>query len=152
MSYLRCSSAMMSPANTDRIVDTVKYYSNGRFPFGVLSRGTCFFPRPGFNFRAEWSRLADELANSAPNFAVREMDDGNYVVRFGEYVFVVVFRDEFEAVRESVAEEVDAYDADEEIEGTSDAPADHFLIGVYGRTRFLCDLENGTIVEMIQGG
>jgi hypothetical protein len=143
-------TALIVPVQSGRIIETVKYYANGKSRFGVLSNGTCFFPSFNLAFSDAAKSLLDGMESSPLDFKVREMDDGNFIVAFSEHVFSVVYSDEFSQYRLLIEKEAKSLSQDESILGDPNAPRNHFLIGLYARTRLLKDMEDRNLAETIQ--
>jgi hypothetical protein len=143
-------AALATPADLDRVVASMRRYGDGEFAVGVLTHGTCFFPTPGQSFVSELARLFGKMRDQSPDFEVREMDDHNYVVAFGEHVVAVVSRDEFQRNRAVILKEARYSESSERILDARDSPRDHLLIGLYARTRLFADMENPQIARIIQ--
>jgi hypothetical protein len=150
MNYIQTPVSLSSPVDIDRIVDRVRYYSDGKFAFGVLSSGTCFFPAGGDSLERQVTLLLDLVGGTPLDFVVKEMDDHNFLVRFSDKVFSVVFRDEFEAQREFIKQEVSREKTTEKVIGKPGVSPEHLLIGLYARTRLMRDLATREIVRTVE--
>ena len=144
-------AALATPADLDRVVASMRHYGDGEFAVGVLTYGTCFFPTPGQSFASELARLFGEMRDKSPDFEVREMDDRNYVVAFGEHVVAVVLRDEFERNRATIQKEASESESPERVLDVGGPPRDHLLIGLYARTRLFADMKDPQVARIIQG-
>lgn len=142
--------ALSVPVDIGRIVETVKYYSNRKSRFGVLSSGTCFFPPIDLTFFDAAKVFLDAMESSSLDFKVREMDDENFMVAFSDHVFAVVFSEEFDKHRLSIEKDANSLSKDEFIVGDPNAPGKHYLIGLYARTRLLRDMAERNLAEAVQ--
>jgi hypothetical protein len=149
MSHKQIATALTVPVQIDRIVAANKYYSDGKFSFGVLSHGTCFFPKSD-DYAKDANALLDRLVNVHLDCVVREMDDHNFVVRFIDQVFGIVFKDEFEANRTAIEEDARSQSSDEVLVGVPGMPPHHLLVGLFARTRLIKDIECREIVRTIE--
>jgi len=150
MTHLEIASVKAAKPDIARIVDRVRYYSNGKSAFGVLEHGTCFFPEVGKRFDEQADRILDEVKAKPLDFTVKEMDDHNFIVSFGEHIFGVVLKDEFEMARSQIEREAVNAMVDERLVGVPGAPADHLLIGLLARTRLLQDLNERRLIQTVQ--
>ena|SRR5258708_3375257 len=91
------------------------------------------------------------VTKSAPDFTVREMDDGNYLVRFkGPVASIVIAQFYFDRMvefRNSVIS--GGFLPGESVIAGSDTsmPDNHYFIGLYARAKFFADAESLEIVE-----
>jgi hypothetical protein len=85
------------PVDRSAIVDRMHYYCNGRFRFVLFTHGTCALVK---NNSSNPTSDAVDLLKTASfghvDFNPRLMDDGNYLVGFGEHVCGVVLARELE--------------------------------------------------------
>jgi hypothetical protein len=137
------------PADLNRIRETVTYYTGGKVFAAVFPNGSCVFPLKGSKVVQNSCEQLRNLPRNA-DFEVREMDDSNFVVKFNEYIFGIVFRDEFNSLREAVSQEIRESQASETVLGKAGVSADHFLIGVVARTRLFHDADNPVPVVLIE--
>ena len=93
--------------------------------------------------------LLDELREPTPRFVVRPMPDRNHVVGFGDHVFAVVFRDDFEQVRTAIQNEASTSRSSELLMDADESSMEHMLIGLYARTRLFADMEQPQIARTI---
>jgi hypothetical protein len=149
MKYNMISAALESAIDKDRLADCVRHYSDEKFDAFLYKFGSWVFPSASGDKLEESNRRLADVGNNRINFDVREMDDGNYVVRFSEKVFTVVLRDEYETLRERIVSEANASAAEEVILGKSGEPSEHLYIGLFGRTRLLRDIGEPEVVEML---
>ncbi len=152
MNYTQVSAALTCPVDIERVVDRVRYYSNGKFAFGVLSSGTCFFIGTEGSITEQAKVLLDLVSGAPLDFVVKEMDDHNYIVRFNDKVFSIVFRDEFDLQRKSIEQEITDQVSTEKLISKTGVPPEHLLIGLYGRTRLIRDLAIREIVRNVEVG
>jgi hypothetical protein len=147
VSHTSLETDLTAIVDLDRIVATASYYTNGRARFGVLSHGTCFFPEV-HDHGANADSVLDVLASSHLDFVVKEMDDRNYLVGFGEHAFGVVFQEETKLLEASPPPIRQAQD---EVLATPPAsPKGHLLIGLLARTRLLKDIAERRVVRVIK--
>jgi hypothetical protein len=149
MKYNIISVAIDTGIDKGRLVDCVRRYSDEKFHAFLYKFGSWVFPSSSGGNVAESNRRLAEVVSRKINFDVREMDDGNYVVRFSEKVFTVVLRDEFERLRERVVLEASSGTSEEFILGKDDSRTEHLYIGLFGRTRLLQDLKEPEVIEML---
>jgi len=141
-------TALDSSVDIDRLAENVAYYSNGRFYVEIFGHGTCVFPSPHGDREGEAKDCLRALPKNN-SFEVREMDDGNFVVKFTEEVFAVVFKDEFQELSEEVYSEINSSTSPEKIAGRSDSPEVHMFIGLFARTRLIGDREAMLVVREV---
>jgi hypothetical protein len=150
MDHKTLLTALREPADVDRIAQTANYYGDGKFAVEIYANGTCVFPRvtedKGVHVRDEQLR---HIADGPIDFTVREMDDHNFVVRFSDTVFSIVFQDEWARRREEIAKEIERDQSSEILLGKPNAPKDHLLIGLLARTRLLADIESPTVSRSV---
>jgi hypothetical protein len=149
MTYKRIASALSVPLDLDRIQDALNYYTDGKFFAEIYKNGTCVFP-PVIEKKVGSGVELLERINAHPiDFIVKEMDDHNFIVRFADSVFLIVFADEFLEHRHEITQQAASAVGDEIVMGAPDAPQDHLLIGLYARTRLLEDLQAPTLLRSI---
>jgi hypothetical protein len=150
MTYKTIPSALDTPADFERIGKTANYYADGKFFIEVYNNGTCVFPRvqPGKDVESG-ANLLVEVGGRPIDFVVKEMDDHNFVVRFSDAVFSIVFQDEFAEHRGEIVRQAENAGGDEVLMGKPGAPQDHMLIGLYARTRLLADLQVPAVARAI---
>lgn len=148
MKNLLVNTALVIPIDIERMVNTCRYYSNGKVRFGIYSFGTGFFPK-GPQFEEQGRSLLGQAANTQMDFVVKEMDDKNFLVGFGQHVFGIVFKDEIEANMESIERDIQNQNAEEFFIGKPGAPLIHRLVGLVARTRLLKDVEEMHIARTV---
>ncbi|NTZ82547.1 hypothetical protein FCJ61_05905 [Burkholderia metallica] len=150
MTYATVDVALTIPVDHERIQKTASYYTDGKFFLEVYRHGTCVFPRVPKGGQAEsGTPMLSSLFNRPIDFTVKEMDDRNFVVRFSDFAFAIVFRDEFERLQPLIERQLTAFAGDEVVFGVDGAPQEHLLVGVYARTRLLADLHAPVITKRI---
>jgi hypothetical protein len=140
--------AVSDTIDFDRITKTVGYYTNDKVSSVIFKNGSCVFPPLGDGAVSNSIALLNDLRGKM-NFNVREMDDGNFVVGFGEHVFSIVFSDELERLRDDVVREIDQSSANETIVSRPDVSPEHLLIGIIARTRLIQDIDKPVVVASI---
>lgn len=151
MTYRTIPAALLPPVDVDRIGKTANYYADGKFVIEVYENGTCVFPPSAHETEAKGgARILAGLGKHPIDFIVKEMDDHNFVIRFSESVFAIVFQDEFAARRNEIDMQADSAGVDEVLIGRPDAPAEHLTIGIYARTRLLADLQQPAVATVIK--
>jgi hypothetical protein len=86
-----------TPIDHQRILETAKYYTNGKLQLGVFKNGTvAFFASPMPDIVNEAKICLDKIYNFHPDFKPLTMDDGNYLVEYSQPAFTIVFKDELE--------------------------------------------------------
>ena len=143
------NSAFKIPVDSGRQVDCVRHYTDGRYSASMFSFGTWAFARGDAGFDNAAQRLAN--FSDVRNFRVREMDDGNYVVGFGEDFFAVVLREELENIRAEVSQEIDSFaEGGEDILTPHDTPRDHLFVGLLARSRLTRDVGSPSVVAQFR--
>jgi hypothetical protein len=146
-------SALDFPAEIEKIGKTANYYADGKFFIEIYKNGTCVFPKVPLGKEPEsGSSLLTEIGNHPIDFVVKEMDDHNFIVRFSDSVFSIIFQDELAENRAELVEQMKRSSESELLVGKSGAPQDHLLIGVYARTRLLADIQNPVLAKTVKGG
>ena len=150
MSYKIIASALSAPADFDRIEKTANLYADGKFFVEIYKNGTCVFPPVSKENKAESGvKLLIALCEHPIDFTVREMDDHNFVVRFTDSVFSIVFGNEFTERQSEIIQQAASAGGDEVVIGRPGAPQEHLLIGLYARTRLLEDIQRPTLIRSI---
>jgi hypothetical protein len=150
MTYQIIPLALDVLLDLDRIQRTLVRYTDGKFYAEIYKHGTCVFPVVLPNEGVQDGRsLLGELARRPLDFTVREMDDRNYVVRYGDAVFSIVFEDEFALQRNEISLQAREVLTDEAIVKKLNAPQDHLLIGLYARTRLIEDIQDLEPIRLI---
>lgn len=150
MTYKTIASALSVPADFDRIEKTANHYADGKFFVEIYKNGSCIFPPVLMENKAESGiKLLAALAGHQIDFTVKEMDDHNFVVRFTESVFSIVFADEFTERQSEITRQAASAGGDEVLIGRPGAPQEHMLIGLYARTRLLEDIQKPTLIRSI---
>lgn len=86
-----------TPIDLDRILETAKYYTNGKLQLGMFKYGTiAFFASPIQDIANEAKICLDKIYNSHPDFKPLTMDDGNYLIEYSQPAFTILFKDELE--------------------------------------------------------
>lgn len=151
MTYKMVALALSIPVDLDRIQRTAAYYANGKFHAEVYKHGTCVFPSVSPNGKVgSGQRLLVGLGDHPIDFTVKEMDDRNFVVRFNDSVFSIVFGDEYAENRSDLIQQVTDAIADEVIAARPDSPNDHLFIGLYARTRLFEDIKAPELVRSVR--
>ncbi|HVJ38123.1 MAG TPA: hypothetical protein VM687_10030 [Stenotrophomonas sp.] len=150
MKIVNC--AFRVPVDLDEQKNCVRHYSDGAFSAFMFSNGTWAFSRGDVNFCEAEGRIAK--LGDLRNFRVKEMDDGNFVVGFGEDFFAVVLRSELDDLRDELTKEVaDLSEKDgEDILSVRGAPRDHLLIGLLARSRLVRDVEHPLVSVKLTAG
>ncbi len=150
MAYKKVASALSIPVDWDRIERTVVYYANGKFHAEVYKNGTCVFPSVSLDGKVASGReLLVRIGDHPIDFTVKQMDDHNFIVRFNESVFSIVFADDYVENRSEIIRQATGAIADEVIVARPDSPEDHLFIGLFGRTRLLEDIQAPELVRAI---
>lgn len=149
MTYKTIASALSAPADFDRIEKTANHYADGKFFVEIYKNGTCVFPPVSIEKAESGIKLLTALAEHQIDFIVKEMDDHNFVVRFTESVFSIVFTDEFTERQSEITQQAASAGEDEVLIGRPGAPQEHMLIGLYARTRLLEDIQKPSLIRSI---
>lgn len=138
--------ALAEPVDIDRLSKTIEYYSNGRFSSVFFENGTCVFPPVDGNKSDAAKKCLESMAGNN-SFEVREMDDRNFIVKFTEEIFSVVFSDEFQRLKYEVIREINDSESSENIIGKDGGSDCHIYIGIFARTRLLEDVRDLRVVK-----
>ncbi len=144
MRLIKCPVALACPPDIDRVLKAVQHYSDGKpNPVVVFLNGTCVFADAESDIQASARKFLVEAGPASSDCVVHEMDDGNFLVGFSERVFGVVLRQEFDALRSTIIDELNtaAANAEEVILRRPNDPLDHAYIGLFARTRCVRDIE-----------
>jgi hypothetical protein len=153
MTYKTIALALSIPVDVDRIQRTIVYYANGKFHMEIYENGTCVLPKVLPDGKIESGRrLLIEISEHPIDFFVREMDDHNFVVQFSNFIFSVVFSDEYYKNRNEIIQQARAMITDEVLVTKPDSPPDHLYIGLYARTRLLEDIHAPTLARSVKPG
>lgn len=135
-----------------RIAEAAAFYTGRSRAFVIYKSGTIVFSdtgcaRPDGDYNAT---LLDAV-NGAPNFNVREMQDGNLLVRFKGPVTGLVLGSFYDAHREAIRIGVDAGALlpNEEVRSSTEAqlPKKHYYVGMYARCKLFLDVSSLEICE-----
>lgn len=149
MTYATVSSALEA-INVEAIERAVSHYTDGKFYVDIYKCGTCVFPLVDERKTPRDSSVQLKNLLSHPlDFVVKEMDDGNFVVRFDEFIFSVVLAQEFAQREAKVEQQLKSYAEDEVVAGARSQPKAHLLIGVFARTRLLEDIRDVTLSRSV---
>lgn len=149
MTYKRIAVALSVPIDFNRIHETIAHYTDGKFFAEIYKNGTCIFP-PVVEKKAESGiELLKKINDHPVDFIVKEMDDHNFIVRFTDSVFSIVFANEFNEHRNAITQQATMDAGDEVVMGAPNAPQEHLLIGLYARTRLLEDIQAPTLIRSI---
>jgi hypothetical protein len=69
----------------DRTAERMRFFSDGKLHFAVYENGTCIFMKEKSRAEALCKAALDVMAASHPDFVVRDMKDGNYLVTFKDF-------------------------------------------------------------------
>jgi hypothetical protein len=148
MTYKTIPLALSVAADVDRIEKTAGYYSDGKFFLEIYKNGTCVFPPVSIENKVEsGEKLLAALIEHPVDFTVKEMDDHNFVIKFSDSVFAIVFADEFVERRYEINQQAESTSGDEVVMGRPGAPKEHMLIGLYARTRLLEDIHASVLIR-----
>jgi len=143
------------PIDYPTIVDRMQYYCNSRYRFVLFANGTCAFVR---NDSATPASDAIELLRRAAfghvDFNPRLMDDGNYLVGFGERVCGVVLARELKDHATHIAEHHLEGVRKDEVFFNSGAAASSFddrgRAGLLARARMFMDSKRLTVAQVCE--
>jgi hypothetical protein len=148
ISVITTASALVSKIDINLVDDAVNYYSNGRFSSAIFENGTCVLPPVDGNRNAGAISCLSKIKENQ-RFEVREMDDGNFIVKFSEFIFSVVFLDDYLKNKNQIIKDVLSSTSNEVILGKDNLSNDHIYIGIFARTRMLQDMHDRKIVKEV---
>lgn len=130
----------------ESIAEVAAFYTSRSRAFVVYVSGTIVFsdtafPRPDIDYDAT---LLEAVSGSS-DFNVREMEDGNFLVRFKGPVTGIVLGSFYSTHRDEIKVGVDAGALlpDEEVRPDTEAqvPREHYYVGLYARSKLFIDAE-----------
>lgn len=108
-----------------RTIQTFAYYTDSKRVFAVFSYGTCvLLPDGSKDAEKEAKEILEKVYLNHPDFTPCRMDDGQFLVRYWQPAFSVVFKEEFEFDDDLVK------------------------IGLFGRSRMFLDAQTPVIVQI----
>jgi hypothetical protein len=127
-------------------------YTSQSRAFVVYSAGTIVFSDTrSARLDADYEATLLDAANGAPDFDVREMEGGNFVVRFRGPVTGIVLGSFYDSHREAIRTGVDAGALlpGERVQPGNEAqiPREHYYVGLYARSKLFVDLKSRKIRE-----
>ena len=140
----------------EKIVDRIRYYSNGSMDFAVFRHGTIVLLVNELSENDAISlalKTLEDVLNFHPDMQPREMDDGNLLVAFGEHVANVVLSEVSEEHWDEIeANHQRALTADEVIltplgPNIFDNPGKKAL---FGRCYMFMDAQDPEVVEIVR--
>jgi hypothetical protein len=150
MIYKTIPLALNIATDFARVEKAAHYYSDGKFYVEIYNNGTCVFPHVSIdNKLVSGLEHLTKLCETPIDFTVKEMDDQNYIVRFTESVFSIVFGDQFRDQEVEIVRQAANDVSDEVVIGRHNSPQQHILIGLYARTRLMQDIQNPILVKSI---
>lgn len=134
------------------IAEVAAFYTNRSKAFVAYKSGTIVFSDTGSTRPdGDYDMSLLYAANEDRSFNVREMEDGNFVVRFKGTVTGIVLGSFYDAHREAIRIGVDAgalLPGEEVRPGTeAQLPKEHYYVGLYARSKLFVDAESLEICE-----
>lgn len=145
------------PIDIERTVKTFAYYCDNKKSFVVFKNGTCVIvsensPQPG----KEAEETLGKIYNFHPDFNTQAMDDRNFLVRYSQPGFSIVFKDEFEKNKDYIEQHhLEGLTRDEvllDAQGRPNKFDDRGKIGLFGRARMFLDAQNPIVVKTWKPG
>lgn len=141
-----------SVEGSETIAEVAAFYTDRSRAFVVYKAGTIVFSDTGSpRSDGDYDATLLEAVNGALDFNVREMKDGNFLVRFKGPVTGIVLRSFYDAHRETIKIGVDtgALLPGEEVHPGAEAqvPREHYYVGLYARSKLFIDAESREIGE-----
>jgi hypothetical protein len=134
------------------LLDVAAFYTDRSRAFVVYTSGTIVFSDTGSaRPNKDYDLTLLDAVDRAPDFNVRPMQDGNFLVRFKGPVTGIVLGSFYDAHRETIRTGVDAgalLPGEEVHPGTeTQLPRDHYYIGLYARSKLFVDAASLEICE-----
>lgn len=131
------------PVNVDLIETKHRYYLDDRdIVFGVFPFGTIVVPPDQAATQTAVNAALKTLRSRSPDFRVKAMDDGNYMVYFNGPAAGFVAREELVANRTLITERLsEALLPSEHLAQLGKSEPDDVLIGLLARSRLFLDLD-----------
>jgi hypothetical protein len=139
--------------NIERTIKTFAYYMETKRSFAVFTNGTCVVvPNESLNAHADALKTLDAVYNYHPDFDPQVMIDGNFLIRYSQPAFSIVFSDEFATHRAYIERNhLDGLVRGEVIlnaERHMNKFDDQGKIGLFGRARMFLDAQDPKIVRV----
>jgi len=141
------------PVDIERTVQTFAYYLNYQRPFVVFSNGTgAVVSLDSINMESDAKAILNKVFHFHADFNSIEMDDGNWLVKYSQPAFSIVFKTE--------SNEYFQYIEAHHLEGlvTSEAILNESKkvnvfdkrgkIGLFGRARMFMDAQSPIVVRI----
>lgn len=134
------------------IAEVAAFYTGRSRAFVIYKSGTIVFSDTGSaRPDGDYDATLLDAVNGAPDFNVREMEDGNFLVRFKGPVTGIVLGSFYDAHREAIRIGVDAgalLPGEEVRPGTeAQLPKEHYYVGLYARSKLFVDASSLEICE-----
>lgn len=134
------------------IAEVAAFYTGRSRAFVVYKSGTIVFSDTGSaRPDGDYDVTLLDAVKGTSDFNVREMEDGNHLVRFRGPVTGIVLRSFYDAHREAIRIGVDAgglLPGEEVRPGTeAQVPREHYYVGLYARSKLFADAESRQICE-----
>ena len=135
----------------DAIAARLKTTLVGKSGVSLMRNGTMLFVTKGLDCIEDARRVLED-AKAFIDFRVVPLKEGDYFVVFHSAVAVFVGEQEFEQRRVEILSRIDELKLpSEQILNLAGAPADHYLIGLYGRGKLYRDIENFDFFSRVGG-
>ena len=85
------------PVDIDLIYEKAKYYTGEKLQFAIFKNGTVvYFSNIVKNIDGSAKATLDKIYKFHPDFNPMPMDDGNYLIKYSQPAFTIVFANEIE--------------------------------------------------------
>ena len=135
----------------EKTAERMQFFSDRKLYFVLYENGTCIFMKQNDRVSVICNAAMDVVAGSPPDFSVRDMKDGNYLVAFKDPVHALVLREEFERDRPLVeANEANLKLPSEALAAPKGTSPAHLLVGLYARARLFADLRDRRVHRTVE--
>lgn len=149
------TASLWQPSSVENpavIAEVATSYTDGSRAFVVYKSGTIVFSdTASARSDGDYDVTLLEAVNGKPDFNVREMEDGNFLVRFKGPVTGIVLKSFYDAHRDVIRIGVDAGALlpGEEVRSDTEKQIslEHYYIGLYARSKLFVDAESTKICK-----
>ena len=140
------------PVDLEKIIITFALYTSKSSPFVVFQHGTCVLLDRGTTNIEQQAKLAlDKVYNYHPDFQPCKMVDKNWMIKFSQPVYSIVFQEEVERDWDEIENNYKKGICPSEVLLGPDLHpivfTESWKVGLLGRARMFMDAKNPTIFK-----
>jgi hypothetical protein len=137
----------------ERTIQTFVYYTDKKKGFAIFRNGTCvLIPDTDANPENAAKEILNKVYMYHPDFNPQAMDDGNFLVKYSQPAYSIVFKDEYEKNRGYIDQNhLDGLTRDEVLlnaKGEANKFDDSGKIGLFARSRMFLDAQDPVVVKI----